>query len=60
MTPLALLALINSLLTVVGTAVAVIADLKAHAKAAGATDEQLAELDVRLTAALAVRRAEQG
>ena len=55
-----ILAIINALIGTVGNLTTEIVVLKQLAKQAGATDEQLDALDVRLTAALAARKAEQG
>ena len=48
------------LISLVGTIVGLIAKLKGQAKAAGATDAELDAIDVRLTAAIAAREADQG
>jgi hypothetical protein len=48
------------LISLVGTIVGLIAKLKGQAAAAGATDAELDALDVRLTAAIAAREADQG
>jgi len=52
--------LLEYLIGLVGSMVALIGKLKAEAKAAGATDAELDALDVRLTAAIAARDADQG
>ena len=52
--------LLEYLIGLVGSMVALIGKLKAEAKTAGATDLQLDALDVRLTAAIAAREADQG
>jgi hypothetical protein len=59
MDPLTIIAVINGLIAAAGNIAVTIAKLKAVAAENGATDEQLADLDVRLTAALAAREAEQ-
>jgi hypothetical protein len=50
----------KGLIGLVGDISAQIAKLKLSAAAAGASDEELATLDVKLTAAIAAREAEQG
>jgi hypothetical protein len=52
--------LLESLIGMVGRMVALINKLKDEARAAGVTDEQLLAMDVRLTAAIAGREADQG
>jgi len=56
---IAILKIASALVSVIGSATNEIAKLKVLAAGAGATDEQLADLDVRLTAAIAARQAEQ-
>jgi len=54
------ISLAEYLIGLVGSMVTLIGKLKAEAKTAGATDAELDALDVRLTAAIAARQAEQG
>lgn len=54
-----ILLLANGLISIAGNLAEQIARVKAAAKKAGATDEQLAELDLKLSAAIAAREAEQ-
>ena len=53
------LGLANSLILIAGNIAAQIVALRSLAQAAGATNAELDDLDVRLTAALAARKAEQ-
>jgi len=48
------------LIALVGQIVRLIGTLKGQARAAGATDAELDAIDVRLTAAIAAREADQG
>ena len=59
MDPLTIIAIINGLIGTTANLTTQIVVLKGLAKQAGATDAQLDELDVKLDAALARRRAEQ-
>jgi hypothetical protein len=58
MSPSQILALATSALSAVETLITYIVKLKAMAAAAGATDAELADVDVRLTEAIARREAE--
>ena len=59
MTPFQILELAEGLVTLVGNLTAQIIKIKALAAKAGATDEQLSALDVRLSAAIAARQSEE-
>ena len=54
------ISLAEYLIGLVGSMVTLIGKIKAEAKSAGATDAELDALDVRLTAAIAARDADQG